>query len=238
MSDAPRTARARARAELTGEILAAARARLVTDGAAGLSLRAVARDVGMVSSAVYRYFPSRDDLLTALIVESYDDLGTMVETAEGAARRSDLLGRWLALGHAVRDWALAHPHQWALLFGTPVPGYRAPSRTEASGTRIPRLVVALCADVAAAGAAPPRRPVSRDARAVLAAFRAGLQGGPDADHDDLVVRGTAAWATLMGAVSLEVFGQYGQDHPDLRPLFDQQLRRVAPLASSADHAGA
>src|ERR687884_2050560 len=86
-------ARARVRAELTREITEAARRHLTTDGAAGLSLRAVARELGMASSAVYRYFPSRDDLLTALIVDAYDALGAATEEAEEAAPRADLRSR-------------------------------------------------------------------------------------------------------------------------------------------------
>ena len=89
-------ARARVRAELTQEILAAARRQLAEQGSAALSLRAVAREVGMVSSAVYRYFPSRDDLLTALIVDAYDGLGAAVERAVAKVPADDLAGRWLA----------------------------------------------------------------------------------------------------------------------------------------------
>src|SRR5215470_9097552 len=80
----PRTARERARAEITREILAAGRRHLATEGAAGLSLRAIARDLGMASSAVYRYVASRDDLLTRLIIEAYDSLGAAAEAAEAA----------------------------------------------------------------------------------------------------------------------------------------------------------
>ena len=83
-----RGARERARAELTQEIKAAARARLAKDGASGLSLRAVSRDLGMVSSALYRYFPSRDELLTALIIDAYDALGVAAEKAAAAAKRA------------------------------------------------------------------------------------------------------------------------------------------------------
>ena len=99
---APRTARQRVRIELTGEIKEAARRRLASDGAPALSLRAVARDVGMVSSAVYRYFPSRDALLTALIVDAYDGLGEAAERAEKAVRRADFAGRWRAICTGVR----------------------------------------------------------------------------------------------------------------------------------------
>src|SRR5688500_11648060 len=121
--------RARVRAQMTDEIKAIARQHLASDGA-NLSLRAVARDLGVVSSAIYRYFASRDDLLTALILDADNSLGAAVEAADVAARADrdgdDLTGRWLAVCHAVRDWALAAPHEYALVYGSPVPGYRAP----------------------------------------------------------------------------------------------------------------
>ena len=89
------------------EIKAVARRYLETDGA-NLSLRAVSRDMGMVSSALYRYFASRDELLTALILDAYNDLGATVEAADAAvADRADLRGRWRAAARAVRAWALA-----------------------------------------------------------------------------------------------------------------------------------
>src|SRR5829696_3238076 len=103
------------RAEMQVEIKAVARRHLAADGA-NLSLRAVARDLGMASSAVYRYFASRDDLLTALIIDAYDALGAAAEKAEAAVDRDDLPGRWLATCHGVRDWALANPHEYALIY--------------------------------------------------------------------------------------------------------------------------
>ena len=134
--NASRTARERVRAELTREITETARRHLATDGAAGLSLRAVAREMGMVSSAIYRYFPSRDDLLTALIIDGYNAIGDAVEQADGACRRDDHHGRWLAVCRAVRDWALAHPHEYALVYGSPVPGYQAPEQTIGPASRV------------------------------------------------------------------------------------------------------
>ncbi len=119
------------------EIKAVARAHLATDGA-NLSLRAVARDMGMVSSAIYRYYASRDDLLTALIVDAYNALGETVEAAEAmVADRSQLRARWRAATRAVRTWALANPAEYALLYGSPVPGYAAPADTIAAAARTP-----------------------------------------------------------------------------------------------------
>ena len=130
----PPTARDRVRAELTREITDAARRQLAEVGASALSLRAVAREVGMVSSAVYRYFPSRDDLLTRLIIDGYDDLGSAAEKADDptAAPRD----RWMAVCRAVRHWAVAHPYEYALLYGSPVPGYAAPQDTIDPATRV------------------------------------------------------------------------------------------------------
>ena len=113
---AARTARARARAEVTEEIKAAARIELAAAGSAGLSLRAVARHVEMVPSALYRYFDGRDALLTALITDAYASLAASVVAADAEMVPSPT-GRWLAVGHAVRDWARAHPHEWALIYG-------------------------------------------------------------------------------------------------------------------------
>src|SRR5277367_5569072 len=106
---APRTARERARAEITNEILDAGRRHLASEGAAGLSLRAIARDLGMVSSAVYRYVASRDELLTRLIIDAYNSIGGAAEAREGAVNRADLVGRWAAVCRSVRDWAVANP---------------------------------------------------------------------------------------------------------------------------------
>src|SRR5215207_2486599 len=110
-----RGVRERARAEITSEIVRAGRHQLATDGAAALSLRAVARELGMVSSAVYRYVASRDDLLTLLIIEAYDGLGAAVE-AEAAPRRGrNPVTRFVGAGRAIRTWAVANPHGFALL---------------------------------------------------------------------------------------------------------------------------
>src|ERR1700749_2644516 len=120
------TARERARAELTREIKEEARRRLAETGAPELSLRAVARELGMVSSALYRYFPSKDDLLTALIIDAYNAVGDVAEQAAAGAGAQPRAA-WLAVCHAIRAWALEHPHEYALIYGSPVPGDRGPA---------------------------------------------------------------------------------------------------------------
>ena len=136
MPSAPRTARALARAELTRAILDRASVQLAEVGPAALSVRQIARDLEMASSAVYRYFPSRDALLTALLIQAFDDLGQAVEDGDAGAARDDFRGRWVGLAQGLRGWAVAHPHEYALTYGSPVPGYAAPQDTIASATRV------------------------------------------------------------------------------------------------------
>ena len=224
----PRTARARARAEITAEILRTAHEHLARDGAAALSLRAIARDVGMVSSAVYRYVPSRDALLTMLIIESYDSLGEFVEKEEATVPRVQYEDRFVATGHAVRSWALANPHEYALIYGSPVPGYAAPQDTVGPATRVSTVLVTILADLCAAH---PERQATKLAHHVASAIAPLRTQVPDLIPDDLLVRGITARTSLFGAVSFELFGQNQNvlaDGPRLRrALFDEQLRSIA-----------
>lgn len=226
MTDVPLGARARARADLTQQIKEAARAQLASHGAAGLSLRAVARDVGLVSSAVYRYFASRDELLTALIVDAYTSVADAVEQAEGAVRRTDLKRRFVVACHATRTWALAHPHEYALIFGSPVPGYVAPTDTIDPAGRIPLLLLEILADAAAAGdvAAPLPAPVPRPVHADLRALRDAVAPALD---DGWLVRGIRTWAQVVGLISFELFGHLHNVVTDYRAHFDLQLRVMA-----------
>ena len=195
-------ARERARAEVHAAILAAAARRLATDGADDLSLRAVARDVGMVSSAVYRYFPSRDDLLTALIIEAYDSLGEHAESAVAASRGRPDAERWVDAAMAIRAWALAHRNDYALIYGTPIRGYAAPEITTTSGTRVSRALISIVRD--AERSPIPSAPVTPS----LAASFAALRQEVDLDVDDATTLAViTSWTQLFGLLSFELFGQ-------------------------------
>lgn len=217
-------ARERARDEITAAIKDEARRQLAAEGAAKLSLRAVARSLGMVSSALYRYFPGRDDLLTALITDSYDALGDATEAAleESAAQADSHIGRWQAVCHAHRAWALGHPHEYALIYGSPVPGYAAPESTTVAATRAARALVTVAADAYAAGAlrVPGTAGAGRggpdpDASAVPAAPAPVLDDARELAGRlgvvlpaPVVAELVAVWAQLAGLVSFEVFGQF------------------------------
>lgn len=218
--------RARVRAELVEEIKAAARRRLATDGP-DLTLRAVARDLEMVPSALYRYFDGRDALLTALITDAYDELGTAAEAAEAAEDPADLRGRWMALCRAVRRWALDHPAEYALLYGTPVPGYTAPADTMPPASRVVVALVRVAAEADDGGA-----PVAPALHADLDRIVAQAPGpGPDARPSDrALLAGLAAWSQLFGLVSFEVFGRLAEMFEDPAGHFDHQMQTMADLA--------
>jgi AcrR family transcriptional regulator len=202
----------------------------------------------MVSSAIYRYVASRDELLTLLIVDAYEDLAAAVEERL-ASVGEDPRERFLALGGTMAAWALAAPERWALLYGTPVPGYAAPSETtNAPGTRVTREVLAIAADAAAAAAADSVADAAADAAVTSAAD--GRR--PDADPPELApavaalldqhlaefdiaadaataVRAVTAWSGLVGVISAHLFGQLGPDavalgedilHPQIEALAD------------------
>lgn len=217
--------RARARAELTEQIKEIARRQLAVTGSAGLSLRAVARELGMVSSAVYRYFPSRDELLTALIVDAYTAIGEHAAAAEAGIRRTDLAGRWSALCRATRAWAVEHPHEYALIFGSPVPGYQAPADTIDPAARIPLLLLAILTDAVAAGRTPtaPRTAVPRALHPDLKRLRE--QAAPGLT-DRYLARAVLAWSQLIGLISFELFGHLHNVITDHPAHFDFQMRTV------------
>ena len=210
---------------MTEQIKHTARRHLAEHGP-DISLRAVAREVGVVSSAVYRYFPSRDDLLTALIIDAYGSLADAAEAAESAIPRRDALGRWMALGRGIRQWALANRHEYALLYGSPVPGYAAPQDTIGPAVRPVLIVVAIVRDAVNSGslATPPGR-LPRSVRDDIEQMSAtpGLGGLSPV----VFARLMTAWAQIFGAISFELFGRLQNAVSDYDAFFEYQLRAMA-----------
>lgn len=222
----PTTARQRARAEITREILDEAARQLAQQGAAALSLRAVARALGMASSAVYRYFPSRDQLLTTLIIEAYDDLGEHAEAADAGAAEGGGTARWLAVGRAVRSWALTNPHRYALLYGSPVPGYQAPRDTVDPASRTTRVLARIVVDAAAGGQLqPPESPPPPGAAWAVVAEEVAARGLPGLGPEG-VLRALMAWTQLFGMVSFELFGHLVGVVGDNEVFFESALVRI------------
>ncbi|MDD7964313.1 TetR/AcrR family transcriptional regulator [Actinomycetospora lemnae] len=210
----PSGTRARARAETTRAILDEARRQLAEQGAAALSLRSVAREVGMVSSAVYRYVASRDELLTRLIIEAYDAVGERAEAARDP--QAPPREQWRAVWRAVRAWALEHPAEYALVYGSPVPGYAAPAETIPAAGRVAMVLAAIVAEHGDPAA-------GRDWPAVVRADV--LPAVPPA----LVTPAVGVWTQLYGTVGFELFGQYENVVDDREAYFDA----VADAAATA-----
>ncbi len=217
--------RERARAETTAAIVRLARQQVEQDGAASLSLRAIARDLGMVSSAIYRYFASRDELLTRLIIDSYERLGAAVEAADTRMRGADFRGRWRAEAKSLRRWAIDNPSEYALLFGTPVPGYAAPQDTIGPASRYTTVLIRLLVDIEAAngvidGVVPAA--LQRDFARLRASF-------PVPKSDVLLMNGMNSWAGMIGAISLELFGHLRNVVDTPGALFEALVDQYADL---------
>ncbi|MDQ4503889.1 TetR/AcrR family transcriptional regulator [Sinomonas sp. ASV322] len=229
----PASPRAKARAQTMTDILRLGREHLATHGAAALSLRAIARELGLVSSAVYRYVASRDELLTLLVIDAYSDLGNAVDAAVdrvASSHPTDYRAQFTALGIAVREWALREPARYGLIFGTPVPGYAAPTeRTTAPGTRVVVRLIGIFDAAWRAGNRPNDggRPVSGRLAEDIARIRGE---GELSVGDEAIATGVLVWTSLFGAVTFEVFGQYGPGtFTDLEQLFRRSLDLLADL---------
>ena len=203
------------------ELLRLARRQLASDGAPGLSLRAIARDMGLVSSAVYRYVASRDDLLTLLIIESYEAIGEVAEKADASVRdRDDVMGRWMAIARATRRWAVANPSDFGLIYGTPVPGYVAPPDTVPAALRLYGVFSVLLNDAEVQGCTPlvDTASISSKARADVRLFasRAGIEVSAP-----LGVAGLMAWSQMIGVLTLELGGHFHNVIDDTEAWFEQ-----------------
>ncbi len=202
------TPRERARQQTMADIVSIGRQHLERHGAAGLSLRAVARDLGVVSSAIYRYVKNRDDLLTLLVVDGYNALGDAVDEALERMPAEDFAAQFRAAARAVREWALAEPARYGLLFGSPVPGYEAPAeQTTGPGIRVVTRLVLILEGAHVAGQLAGR---GRQLDPRLATDFAVIREEMGLTMDDHVLAaGVLLWSALFGAVNFEVFGQYG-----------------------------
>jgi AcrR family transcriptional regulator len=218
------TPRQLARQQNLERIRELALAQLAESGADSLSLRAIARELNLVSSAIYRYYASRDELLTALIVDAYTDLADRMDEAVAAPRRGPRR-RWVEACLAMRAWAVAEPHRWALIYGSTIPGYAAPPDTiEPAG----RVVLALLRPVVESGATPrvPERPLPRALGGQLDAVSTGF--GLDTDRSTMLAL-VAAFSQVVGVLTLELNGQFVGGFEPADDLFVALVEREADL---------
>jgi AcrR family transcriptional regulator len=199
----PRSWRDRRRDQTLQEIRAIALRLLEDGGPAALSLRAIARELGMTAAALYSYYDTRDDLITALIREIYDELATSLEQALAAAPTRDPARRLLTVANVYRDWAIGHPAEFQLVYGAPIPGYTPPADGAAAAAAHRACTVLV--DVVSGA---PARPSTEKAR--WADFEPAFVAAARAEHPDLTPQELALalrlWGRMHGLVSLEVYG--------------------------------
>ncbi|MFD5081935.1 TetR/AcrR family transcriptional regulator [Kitasatospora sp. NPDC058406] len=215
------TRRERLRAETLDEIKAVALRQLREVGAAQLSLRTVATDLGMSPAGLYRYFDSRDALLTTLITDSFDRLGDALEQARDADPDADVADRLLAALAAYRRWAVEHPQEFGLIYGTPVPGYAAPpdGPTSTATRRVGGALAPLFVEAWQEGRLRLPDDVAPDP--ALARYAAELHPGlPTAAAAAIL----GAWTRLHGLAVLEAFGHLRWLRNETSDLAEQQLR--------------
>ena len=202
-TESPLGPRRRARLEALAEIKRIACGQLAAGGAGALSLREIAAEMGLVSSAVYRYVASRDALLTALISDAYNGLGEAAEQADAPLARDDLAARWTALAGSLRDWARHRPTDYSLVFGPPVAGYEAPPETYAPAQRWTEIMIDIVVR-GSARSATTEAPSDLVLRERLRALRERRSPGAPLGSIAAALR---AWAQLHGLVALEIYGQ-------------------------------
>jgi AcrR family transcriptional regulator len=217
------TRRERLRAATVAEIKDSAHRLLVAGGPGAVSLRAIARDMGMTAPGLYRYFPSLDDLVAAVVTDLYDDLAATLDRAREAAGESAGV-RALEVCRAFRTWSVGHPAEFGLLFGTPPLG-DAPPRGS-TGRRFEGLFTALFADLWLRYRFPTPDHVEPDLAAQLDAWRESTGTEVPTGAVRLLLE---AWVRVYGLVALEVFGHLTFVLDDSEPLFEETLREFAEV---------
>ena len=228
--------RERVRAATVQEIKDVARRQLVTDGQAAVSLRAIAREMGMTAPALYRYFPSFDHLVRSLVGDLFGEACTAMEDARDLLPGDDADGRLIAVCRTFRAWAVGHRAEFGLLFGAPVGGgTELMPATQAGGARFNAIFFGLFADVWRKHSFPAPATDDLDPRLVqqLTAFR--QSSGETLPLGVLAVI-LSAWARIYGLVSLEVFNHLRFALTDGETFFEEQLRDLAlQLGLSPSH---
>ena len=213
----PRRSHAEARARMREGILRLGNEQLAEVGAPALSVREIARGLGVASSAIYRHVANRDELLTLLIVDAYGDLAksALEEVDQGAPAGQQLA----AIAMGMRRWATTNPARWALAYGSPVPGYSAPAdQTNGSGTLVMTAFLrALSLGKFVRPAGVPGASPSLHKELLVGAAEIGIDADPE-----LGVTALGAWTGLIGLISAEVFQQLG---PELASHGEELLER-------------
>ncbi|MFC5004916.1 TetR/AcrR family transcriptional regulator [Dactylosporangium cerinum] len=224
----PPSRRERNRAATVEEIKQTARALLVKDGVAGLSLRAIAREMGMVPAALYRYFASLEALMEALTGDLYDDTRAHLEQARDAVASDDPGDRLIAVCRAFRRWALDHPAEFGIMFGRPLPldgsRYLDPEHFEdpvhQAGDRFATVFSALFAEIWFRSPFPVPDEISPSLRDQLQAYVDRMPVPVPVGAAQVAL---SCWIRLYGMIALEAYGHLHFALTDPEPMFEVEL---------------
>ena len=212
------------------EIQQAARKLLVSEGIAGVSLRAIAREMGMTAAALYRYFSNLESLLFSLCTDLYDECREYIERERD--RAGDQPGDQLyAISRAFRAWSVAHPTEFNLMFSSPVPGLKDPMKAEGANGAGFRFAMAFGAVF---GRLWSENPFPVPADSTIAPELASQLSGFVEDAGLGIPLGVAqlflsCWIRIYGIVALEIYGHLHFALSDVQPMFEAELADVARM---------
>ena len=211
------TMRDRYRAQVRAEVKQAALHQLAQSGPAGLSVSAIGKELGVSGPALYRYFASRDELLTELVIDAYNDLAGALSAAISHAPGPEPRARLEAMARGYRSWALAEPHRYRLLFGPPLPGYDAHAqRLVAASEAAMNLLLGILRELGNRTPAPPSQPLASQLTAWAHAHAFDVDPA-------IALRAILIWSRLHGLVSLEIAGNFASMGIDPDQVFEAQL---------------
>lgn len=198
---------------------------IAESGSASLSLRAIARELGITAPAIYNYYPSRDDLVTALIVDAFTSLAEAQEASLLGLEGNRRAVRLSALGLAYREWAVTYPQRYHLIFGTPIPNYTAPEEVTlpAAAQALVPLIQSI-QDLASAGELRTERlaEMSPKLKSMLGAWSEFAGGfNPDVLYLALVI-----WSRVHGLVMLEITHQIPSFFDDPAEMYRQEIKNL------------
>lgn len=209
--------RQRYRAQVRREVKEAALRQLAESGPGGLSVSAIGKQLGVSGPALYRYFASRDELLTELVIDAYGDLADALADAARQVPSSQPRARLEALAHSYRAWALAQPHRYRLLFGPPLPGYDAHAQRLVEAAQRPMgLLFDILAGLGQSAPAPPGPPFASQLSAWAQRHDLGMDPAT-------ALQAVLIWSRLHGFVSLEIAGNFASMGIDPDQLFGAEL---------------
>lgn len=235
MAEAP-SRRERLRAATTAEIKETARRILVNEGPDAVSLRAIAREMGMTAPALYRYFGSHDELIKHVIADIFAELAADIRSAIGAADAGsggDMAAKVFAACWEFRRWSLGHTREFGLIFATPLPGLHVQKDeiTAEKGGQFGNTFFILLLELwrKRPFRVPADDEIDPGLLRQLEQYGDGLGGLAEGLPFGLLLVFLRCWVRLYGIVSLEVFGHLSFALDDGRPMFELMLSEMAPL---------